>query len=85
MSHGLVDVDHPVNVDVRVIVATHRNLKEMVLNGEFRRDLYYRLSALQIVLPPLRRRQGDIHRLANHFCRELGNGQNVEHVTLLQQ
>ena len=57
-----------VNVDVRVIAATHRNLKERVNQGLFREDLYYRLKVLPIDLPPLNARREDIGPLAAHFC-----------------
>lgn len=54
-------------VDVRVIAATNRNLKQMVEDGKFREDLYFRLNTFKIVIPPLRRRRKDILLLANHF------------------
>jgi two-component system response regulator HupR/HoxA len=57
----------PVRVDVRVISATHRDLREEVESGRFRRDLFYRLDVLRIHLPPLRQRDGDITLLARHF------------------
>jgi len=63
-----------VKIDVRIIVATHRNLLEMVKNGTFREDLYYRLLGLPINLPPLRERENDVIIIAKHFmetfCKE---------------
>ncbi len=56
-----------VKLDVRVIVATHKNLQELVRKGEFREDLYYRLLGLPINLPPLRERGNDIALLARFF------------------
>ncbi len=55
-------------VDIRVIAATNRNLEEMVENGQFRADLYYRLNIVQLELPPLRERPEDIPILASHFA-----------------
>ncbi|HEY5799203.1 MAG TPA: PEP-CTERM-box response regulator transcription factor [Burkholderiaceae bacterium] len=54
-------------VDVRVICATHRNLKELAAEGKFREDLYYRLSEIVVTIPPLRERMGDAVLLAHHF------------------
>ena len=59
----------PRTVDVRVVEATNRTLHEMVQRGEFREDLLYRLNLINIHLPPLRDRRGDIPPLANHFLR----------------
>jgi len=66
----------PVKTDCRIIVATNKNLREMVLKKEFREDLYYRLYGLHIELPPLRERGNDVILLAKHFvdefCRDNG-------------
>jgi two-component system nitrogen regulation response regulator NtrX len=61
--------DRPITVDVRVVVATHRNLDELVRNGEFRQDLYHRVFVFPIVLPPLRERREDIRLLVDFFAR----------------
>jgi Nif-specific regulatory protein len=54
-------------VDVRVISATHQDLREMIEGDEFREDLFYRLNTIDISLPPLRHRRGDVPLLAHHF------------------
>ena len=61
--------DHAIQVDVRVIVATHRNLDELTRQGEFRQDLYHRIFVFPITLPPLRDRSDDIALLVDHFAR----------------
>ena len=57
-------------VDVRILSATNRNLKEEIANGRFREDLYFRLSVFRILLPPLRQRRDDILLLAQHFIEQ---------------
>jgi Nif-specific regulatory protein len=57
----------PITVDVRVIAATNRDLEKAVSEGKFRRDLYFRLHVVEIVVPPLRKRPEDILELANYF------------------
>jgi len=60
--------------DVRVVAATHRNLEEMIKEGSFREDLFYRLSVFPIELPPLRNRKEDIPTLAQSFLAKFGKG-----------
>ena len=67
-------------VDVRIIAATHRNLRQMVKTGDFREDLYYRLSAFPINIPSLRERKDDIHMLSEHFLRAIEEGE--QHIPL---
>jgi two-component system response regulator HydG len=72
-----------VRVDVRVITATNRDLKEMVRAGKFREDLFYRLNVINVQLPPLRRRTSDIPALADHFLRRFAseNGKPVRRIS----
>ena len=62
-----VGSNREVEVNVRIVAATNRNLEEMIKKGEFREDLFYRLNVLPIQLPPLRERKNDIEVLAQHF------------------
>jgi transcriptional regulator with GAF, ATPase, and Fis domain len=64
-----VGESNPRKVDARVIASTHGDLKEAVRTAKFREDLYYRLNVIEINVPPLRERYGDIPLLINHFCR----------------
>ena len=62
-----VGAHQPLNVDVRVIAATHKNLEQAVTRGEFREDLFHRLNVIQLKLPALRERTEDIPQLADYF------------------
>ncbi|MEW6514615.1 MAG: sigma-54 dependent transcriptional regulator [Pseudomonadota bacterium] len=66
-----------IQVDVRFVAATHRNLPEMVKVGSFREDLYYRLNVGAIEVPPLRARREDIPALAHEFLRETARGMGI--------
>jgi DNA-binding NtrC family response regulator len=63
--------DKPTAVDVRVVVATHRNLEQLVESGGFRRDLYHRVVVFPVELPPLRSRTEDLPALVEHFARQV--------------
>ena len=75
LQEGVIEplgTNDSVRVDVRVISATNRNLKERVSDGLFREDLYYRLNVLNIDIPPLRERKGDLPLLVQFFLKKLG-------------
>jgi two-component system, NtrC family, response regulator PilR len=71
-------------VDVRVIAATNRDLREMVANGTFREDLYYRVSVIPIQVPALRERREDVELLANHFLKKYSTGAQKSILRILQ-
>jgi len=75
----------PRKVDIRVIAATNRNLKEEVEEGRFREDLYYRLNVVKVTIPPLRSRRTDIPILVNHFLREFGERHGKPELSLTQE
>ena len=62
---------HTIHVNVRMIAATHRNLPEMIREGKFREDLFYRLNVFPVAIPPLRERREDIPLLVNYFVSKL--------------
>ena len=70
----------PINTDIRVIAATHKDIESMIQDGTFREDLYYRLKVVSITIPPLRERKDDIPPLCRHFLRKSAeeNGKDVD-------
>jgi DNA-binding NtrC family response regulator len=74
---------HEIEVDIRVLVATHRDLEKLIAEGSFREDLYYRFNVFPVDLPPLRDRLDDIAQLAQHFLVQLGRaGERPDHEAL---
>jgi DNA-binding NtrC family response regulator len=71
-----VGADRPERTEARVIAATHRDLEQMAERGEFRADLYYRLRVVELWIPPLRERLGDLPLLAQHLIRRASKGLN---------
>jgi len=74
----LVGGTRPVTVDMRVIAATNKILKEEMISGRFREDLFYRLNVVRIVLPPLKQRKEDIRLLVNHFIEKYASERKVD-------
>ncbi len=75
----------PVKVDARFLAGTNRNLAEMVQEGKFRRDLYYRLNIVRIVIPPLREHNEDVPVLLDHFSRVFAEHYRCEPIELSRE
>lgn len=71
-----VGADEELTVDVRIIAATNRNLEELMKNGQFREELYYRLNVIPLIIPPLRERKEDIPILTREFIKKLSYKMN---------
>jgi DNA-binding NtrC family response regulator len=80
-----VGADRAERSEARVIGATHRNLERLVAAGEFREDLYYRLRVVEIVMPPLRERIGDVVPLAEHLVRKVSEAQGRRAPTIARE
>lgn len=72
-----VGAQNEIKVDVRILSATHKNLHDLVAQGKFRQDLYYRLNVIELVIPPLRERVEDIPLLADALCRKLADNMGM--------
>jgi two-component system response regulator GlrR len=70
----------PIPVNVRVISSTHRDLQQLMMGGQFREDLYYRLNVVHIEMPPLNRRREDIPLLVSHFLAQISNESGVRKI-----
>jgi two-component system response regulator PilR (NtrC family) len=68
-----VGTESEVRVDIRILSATHKDLRELVKEGEFRQDLYYRLNVIELLIPPLQQRPGDIPLLADRLAKKLAD------------
>lgn len=73
---------HEIDIDVRIISATHQNLEKMIKEKRFREDLYYRLNIIPVFIPPLREREGDIPKLINFFIKDISRKQEKENIKI---
>jgi transcriptional regulator with GAF, ATPase, and Fis domain len=82
MTFERVGSSEPIEVDVRIIAATHQNLERLMKEGRFREDLFYRLNVITIQMPPLRDRCEDIYELALHFVQIYGrrSGKTIDQI-----
>ncbi len=71
-----------INIDIRLLSATHKDLNQLVQQGEFRQDLYYRVNVIELEVPPLRQRREDISPLCDYFLTEIAANNQIEPVPL---
>jgi transcriptional regulator with GAF, ATPase, and Fis domain len=74
---------HPIKIDIRIISATHKNLEQLVSEGQFRDDLYYRLGVYPIRIPPLRERKGDLPALVDYFLEKKAHEMGLRAIPVL--
>lgn len=74
--------DHEIDVDIRILSATHKDLLSMVQEGKFRQDLFFRIHVIDVHIPPLRERGNDIILLAEHFLKQICEEWQLEHIQL---
>lgn len=81
----IIDENHPLKVDIRVLAATNKNLEEMIKNGEFREELYHRLNVISIRIPSLNERRDDIPLLAEYFLHQNAKTYNKQLLGFTEQ
>ena len=74
--------DHEIDVDIRILSATHKDLLSMVQEGKFRQDLFFRIHVIDVHIPPLRERGNDIILLAEHFLKQICEEWQLDHIQL---
>ena len=79
-----VGTQKEINTDIRILSATHKNLEELVLNGSFRQDLFYRINVIELAVPPLRDRIEDIPLLTQHILKNLAEEWKIDKITLTE-
>ena len=80
-----VGASKPIKTDVRVVAATNENMHQAIASGKFREDLYYRLNTVPVSLPPLRKRQDDIHLLFRKFANDFGDKYRMPSIKLTSE
>jgi two-component system NtrC family response regulator len=84
-SFERVGGSHTIQTDVRLISATHQNLEQLIREGRFRQDLYFRLNVVSVLLPPLRERREDLPLLIDHFLKKFGLENQKENLEITRE